>query len=176
MERGHSRSPLQNFSPSPATHHQRCELTQPRVSPSSRQSTSNPPSHTSALCLLSKCAPDRDPPVRGHVCQSLTLLLVSRPDKLMPGMANVTESFGWSLLRTSTQPLGCTPFCRKRRQSCWTARSTAKMTGEQRRGCSCYDGKSYGLDRKQRFFAPTLEGIGSSSLYLYPALNIASVG
>jgi transportin-1 len=40
---------------------------------------------------LFKLASDVDPGVRRHVCQSLVLLLASRPDKLMPEMMNVAE-------------------------------------------------------------------------------------
>jgi transportin-1 len=40
---------------------------------------------------LFKLASDVDPGVRRHVCQSLVLLLASRPDKLMPEMINVAE-------------------------------------------------------------------------------------
>ena len=41
--------------------------------------------------MLFKSASDEDPVVRRHVCQSLALLLASRPDKLMPEMHNVSE-------------------------------------------------------------------------------------
>jgi transportin-1 len=40
---------------------------------------------------LFKLASDVDPGVRRHVCQSLVLLLASRPEKLMPEMMNVAE-------------------------------------------------------------------------------------
>jgi len=43
------------------------------------------------IACLFKRASDQDPSVRRHVCQSLVLLLASRPDKLMPEMANVAE-------------------------------------------------------------------------------------
>lgn len=43
------------------------------------------------IACLFKRASDQDPAVRRHVCQSLVLLLASRPDKLMPEMANVAE-------------------------------------------------------------------------------------
>jgi len=43
------------------------------------------------IACLFKRASDEDPSVRRHVCQSLVLLLASRPDKLMPEMANVAE-------------------------------------------------------------------------------------
>lgn len=45
---------------------------------------------TFIACLFRR-ASDEDPSVRRHVCQSLVLLLASRPDKLMPEMANVAE-------------------------------------------------------------------------------------
>ncbi|TDL23096.1 ARM repeat-containing protein [Rickenella mellea] len=45
----------------------------------------------SFIATLFKCASDDDPSVRRHVCQSLVLLLASRPEKLMPEMANVAE-------------------------------------------------------------------------------------
>jgi transportin-1 len=45
---------------------------------------------TFITCLF-KRASDEDPSVRRHVCSALVLLLASRPDKLMPEMANVAE-------------------------------------------------------------------------------------
>ncbi|PSR72701.1 hypothetical protein PHLCEN_2v11396 [Hermanssonia centrifuga] len=43
------------------------------------------------IACLFKRASDDDPQVRRHVCQALVLLLASRPEKLMPEMANVAE-------------------------------------------------------------------------------------
>lgn len=43
------------------------------------------------IACLFKRASDEDPQVRRHVCQALVLLLASRPEKLMPEMANVAE-------------------------------------------------------------------------------------
>lgn len=43
------------------------------------------------IAALFKRASDDDPSVRRHVCQSLVLLLASRPEKLMPEMNNVAE-------------------------------------------------------------------------------------
>ncbi|GJE91353.1 ARM repeat-containing protein [Phanerochaete sordida] len=43
------------------------------------------------IAALFKRASDDDPQVRRHVCQALVLLLASRPEKLMPEMANVAE-------------------------------------------------------------------------------------
>ncbi|KLO11081.1 ARM repeat-containing protein [Schizopora paradoxa] len=43
------------------------------------------------IATLFKRASDDDSSVRRHVCQSLVLLLASRPDKLMPEMNNVAE-------------------------------------------------------------------------------------
>lgn len=43
------------------------------------------------IAALFKRASDEDPSVRRHVCQSLVLLLASRPEKLMPEMNNVAE-------------------------------------------------------------------------------------
>ncbi|CCM03932.1 uncharacterized protein FIBRA_06084 [Fibroporia radiculosa] len=43
------------------------------------------------IACLFKRASDEDPSVRRHVCQALVLLLASRPEKLMPEMANVAE-------------------------------------------------------------------------------------
>ncbi|KAI0919076.1 hypothetical protein AcW1_003452 [Taiwanofungus camphoratus] len=43
------------------------------------------------IACLFKRASDDDPSVRRHVCQALVLLLASRPEKLMPEMANVAE-------------------------------------------------------------------------------------
>lgn len=43
------------------------------------------------IASLFKRASDEDPSVRRHVCQALVLLLASRPEKLMPEMANVAE-------------------------------------------------------------------------------------
>lgn len=43
------------------------------------------------ITCLFKRASDDDPQVRRHVCQALVLLLASRPEKLMPEMANVAE-------------------------------------------------------------------------------------
>ncbi|KAH9944774.1 ARM repeat-containing protein [Amylocystis lapponica] len=43
------------------------------------------------IACLFKRASDEDPAVRRHVCQALVLLLASRPEKLMPEMANVAE-------------------------------------------------------------------------------------
>ncbi|KAL5531979.1 hypothetical protein ACEPAF_5542 [Sanghuangporus sanghuang] len=45
----------------------------------------------SFIASLFKRASDEDPSVRRHVCQSLVLLLASRPEKLMPEMNNVAE-------------------------------------------------------------------------------------
>ncbi|OCH90570.1 ARM repeat-containing protein [Obba rivulosa] len=45
----------------------------------------------SFIACLFKRASDDDPAVRRHVCQALVLLLASRPEKLMPEMANVAE-------------------------------------------------------------------------------------
>ena len=45
----------------------------------------------SFIAALFKRASDEDPSVRRHVCQSLVLLLASRPEKLMPEMNNVAE-------------------------------------------------------------------------------------
>ena len=45
----------------------------------------------SFIAALFKRASDDDPQVRRHVCQALVLLLASRPDKLMPELANVAE-------------------------------------------------------------------------------------
>lgn len=45
----------------------------------------------SFIACLFKRASDDDPTVRRHVCQALVLLLASRPEKLMPEMANVAE-------------------------------------------------------------------------------------
>lgn len=43
------------------------------------------------IATLFKRASDDDASVRRHVCQSLVLLLASRPEKLMPEMSNVAE-------------------------------------------------------------------------------------
>ncbi|KAI0649978.1 armadillo-type protein [Trametes meyenii] len=43
------------------------------------------------IACLFKRASNEDSAVRRHVCQALVLLLASRPEKLMPEMANVTE-------------------------------------------------------------------------------------
>ncbi|KAI0669611.1 ARM repeat-containing protein [Trametes maxima] len=43
------------------------------------------------IACLFKRASDEDSAVRRHVCQALVLLLASRPEKLMPEMANVAE-------------------------------------------------------------------------------------
>ena len=43
------------------------------------------------IACLFKRASDDDAQVRRHVCQALVLLLASRPEKLMPEMANVAE-------------------------------------------------------------------------------------
>ena len=43
------------------------------------------------IACLFKRAGDDDPSVRRHVCQALVLLLASKPEKLMPEMANVAE-------------------------------------------------------------------------------------
>ncbi len=43
------------------------------------------------IATLFKRASDDDSSVRRHVCQSLVLLLASKPDKLMPEMNNVAE-------------------------------------------------------------------------------------
>ncbi|KAI0827995.1 ARM repeat-containing protein [Trametes gibbosa] len=43
------------------------------------------------IACLFKRASDEDSAVRKHVCQALVLLLASRPEKLMPEMANVAE-------------------------------------------------------------------------------------
>ena len=45
----------------------------------------------SFIAALFKRASDEDPAVRRHVCQSLVLILASRPEKLMPEMSNVAE-------------------------------------------------------------------------------------
>ncbi|KAI0643769.1 ARM repeat-containing protein [Trametes meyenii] len=48
------------------------------------------------IACFFKCASDEDSAVQRHVCQALVLLLASRPEKLMPEMANVAEHMLYS--------------------------------------------------------------------------------
>ena len=57
------------------------------------------------IAALFKRATDDGPSVRRHICQALVLLLLSRPEKLMPEMNNVAEYILYARRATTTRTL-----------------------------------------------------------------------